>query len=201
MLCTWCVLSFKYSITLWVILWQLCKTCCNSVITACKHTCVVTHGGEIYLFISTLNSNLAPSISAHSDHINWIMACGWAFLKFDKDNSYWAMNKAASRTTSKMWCWRTERYLASCNPYKWLLMSEAFLQCRAALLLSALWLWLRQSCRLSPKYRSARLGVNTDACAKSTKGLTFLPLLPPGISWEEVVYVCSRVLVWLCACL
>lgn len=107
------------------------------------------------------------------------------------------MNKAASRTTSKTLCWRTERYLALCNPYKWLLMSEAFLQCRAALLLSALWLWLRQSCRLSPNYRTARVGVNTNACAKSTKGLVFLPLLPTGISWEEVVCVltCARAIV------
>lgn len=141
------------------------------------------------------------SVPAHSDHINWIMACGWVFLKFDKDNSYWAMNKAASRTTSKMWCWQTQWYLASCNPYKWLLTSEAFLQCRAALLLSAHWLWLRQSCRLSPKCWSARLGVNTHARAKSTKGLVFSPLLQTGISCEEVVYVRSRVLVRLWACL
>jgi len=120
------------------------------------------------------------------------MACGWAFLKFDKDNSYWAKNKAGSRTTSKMWCWRTERCLASCNPCKWLLMNEAFLQCRAALLLSKLWLWLRQSCRLSPNYRSARLGVDTDACAKSTKGLVFLPLeFLERKSWWMCVHVCQ----------
>lgn len=146
-------------------------------------------------------SALASSVAAHSDHINWIMACGWAFLKCDKDNSYWAMNKAASRTTSKMWRWRSQRYLASCNPYKWLHTTEAFLQCRAALLLSAHWLWLRQSCRLSQKYWSARLGVNTDARAKSTKGLVFSPLLQTGISWKEVVCVCSRVPARLCACL